>query len=334
MGSDDIVARDAVVVGAGIIGISVAAYLSEAGLNVTVIDRTGICEETSSGNQAALAFTDILPLATKGMVTSVPGWLSDPQGPLHIPFDYLPALAPWLLRFFREGWADRRARSVAAQTAMMKLAEAEMLGAARSRRGVGHRAPRRGHSAIRERTRAERVAPALEAPRRGRHSLRGGSRRAGSRNFSRDFRRNSWPAPSRPDGRPSPIPARSASQSGAMPNGRARRFVRARVAAGRARQEGRRRARRRMARDGRRRPRRGRRRVVVPFHHGARRQDSARDRTRLQHDFPRRCVRSQAPARLRRPRLRRHPAWRRHTHRRLRRVRRPRTARPTIAAPA
>jgi hypothetical protein len=38
------------------------------GFDVTVIDRTGICDETSSGNAAALAFSDILPLAQKGMI--------------------------------------------------------------------------------------------------------------------------------------------------------------------------------------------------------------------------------------------------------------------------
>lgn len=127
MGADDTDAHDAIVVGAGIVGICAAAYLAEAGFRVTVFDRSGICEETSSGNQAALAFTDILPMATKGMLASVPGWLLDPEGPLHIPIGYLPTVTPWLLRFFRESWPGRQARSVAAQTAMMRLAEAEML---------------------------------------------------------------------------------------------------------------------------------------------------------------------------------------------------------------
>ena len=45
---------DIAIIGGGIIGICAAAYLAEAGRKVTVIDRTGICEETSSGNAAAL----------------------------------------------------------------------------------------------------------------------------------------------------------------------------------------------------------------------------------------------------------------------------------------
>lgn len=116
------------VVGAGIIGICVAANLAEAGYDVTVYDRTGICEETSSGNAAAFAFSDVLPLAQKGMVRNLPRWLADPLGPLAIPPAYLPRLAPWLWRFWRAGSASRRESSLAAQAAMMQLAEAEWAG--------------------------------------------------------------------------------------------------------------------------------------------------------------------------------------------------------------
>jgi len=114
-----------VIVGAGIIGICAAAYLAEAGLSVTVIDRTGVCEETSSGNAAALAFSDVLPLAHKGMLRQLPKWLADPLGPLSIPPAYLPKLLPWLFRFWRARRADLYEASLAAQGAMMKLAEAE-----------------------------------------------------------------------------------------------------------------------------------------------------------------------------------------------------------------
>lgn len=58
---------DVIVVGAGIVGICSAVLLAEAGKKVVVLDRTGVCEETSSGNAAALAFTDMLPMAHKGM---------------------------------------------------------------------------------------------------------------------------------------------------------------------------------------------------------------------------------------------------------------------------
>lgn len=114
---------DIAVIGAGIVGSAVAAHLAEAGRSVTVIDRTGVCEETSAGNAAAFAFSDVLPLAQKGMLRNLPRWLADPLGPLSIPPAYLPMIAPWLWRFFRAGSPARRDAALAAQVAMMRLAE-------------------------------------------------------------------------------------------------------------------------------------------------------------------------------------------------------------------
>ena len=116
------------VIGGGIVGICAAACLAEAGLSVTVFDRTGICEETSSGNAGAFAFSDVLPLAQKGMLRSLPKWLADPLGPLSIPPTYLPKLLPWLYRFWRAGAADKYEAALAAQAGLMRLAEAEWMG--------------------------------------------------------------------------------------------------------------------------------------------------------------------------------------------------------------
>lgn len=116
---------DVAIIGAGIVGIAAAAYLAEAGRKVTVFDRTGICEETSSGNAGAFAFSDVLPLAHKGMIGNVPKWLADPLGPLSIPPGYLPQLLPWLYRFWRAGAPANYEASLAAQAGLMKLAEQE-----------------------------------------------------------------------------------------------------------------------------------------------------------------------------------------------------------------
>jgi D-amino-acid dehydrogenase len=115
------------IVGAGIVGICTAIRLAENGKTVTVVDRTGICEETSSGNAAAFAFSDVLPLAQKGMIRNLPKWLADPLGPLSIPPSYMPRLAPWLFRFWRAGRASVYEPALAAQAGLMKLAEAEWM---------------------------------------------------------------------------------------------------------------------------------------------------------------------------------------------------------------
>lgn len=116
------------IIGGGIVGICAAAYLAEAGRSVTLFDRTGICEETSSGNAGAFAFSDVLPLAQKGMLRNLPKWLADPLGPLSIPPAYLPKLLPWLYRFWRAGAASRYEAALAAQAGLMRLAEAEWMG--------------------------------------------------------------------------------------------------------------------------------------------------------------------------------------------------------------
>ncbi len=118
--------KAALIIGGGIIGITAAINLAEAGFAVTVVDRTGICEETSSGHAAAFAVSDIMPMAHKGFLKNVPGWLMDPLGPLTIAPNYFLKIMPWLLRVAKEGQASKRDAAIAAQASMMKLAASEM----------------------------------------------------------------------------------------------------------------------------------------------------------------------------------------------------------------
>jgi len=119
-------APDVAIVGAGIIGVATAYKLRQAGRSVVLIDRKGIAEETSRGNAGAFAFSDVLPMSGSGVLKKLPRWLSDPLGPLTIPPAYLPAIAPWLIRYWRAGWADKVAAGIKAQSALMRLAASEM----------------------------------------------------------------------------------------------------------------------------------------------------------------------------------------------------------------
>ncbi|WP_298956780.1 FAD-dependent oxidoreductase [uncultured Methylobacterium sp.] len=114
------------VVGAGIVGLACAFHLQAEGMSVRLIERGGIAEGASFGNAGAFAFSDVLPLASPGILRRAPGWVLDPLGPLAIPPAYLPRIAPWLLRFWRASLPDRYARSLTVQAGLMRLAAAAM----------------------------------------------------------------------------------------------------------------------------------------------------------------------------------------------------------------
>lgn len=115
-------AADVVVVGAGIIGLSCAFALQRQGRRVLVLDRQGVAAQASQGNAGAYAFSDVLPLASPGILAQVPRWLLDPLGPLALRPSYLPTLLPWLWRFWRASRPAPFTRSIQAQVTLMRLA--------------------------------------------------------------------------------------------------------------------------------------------------------------------------------------------------------------------
>ena len=117
---------DILVIGAGVVGLSVAIAAQARGLHVVVVDREGPAAGASAGNAGAFAFTDILPLASPGILKKAPKWLLDPLGPLSVPPAYALKIAPWMFRFWRACQPSRVAHSTAAQTALMDLSRAEL----------------------------------------------------------------------------------------------------------------------------------------------------------------------------------------------------------------
>lgn len=106
------------IIGAGIIGISTAAFLQRAGHKVTVIDRVGPGDGCSFGNAGGIAFCEVTPTIHPRILLKIPGWLMDPLGPLTIRWSYLPKALPWFLAAGRNALPDRVRKITAARAAL------------------------------------------------------------------------------------------------------------------------------------------------------------------------------------------------------------------------
>jgi len=95
------------VIGAGIVGICCAAFLVRDGHNVILFDRRGPGELTSFGNLGGIQSLAATPIGLPGMLKQIPKWLSDQSGPLVIRPSYLPYVAGWLWKFWRQSRSDR-----------------------------------------------------------------------------------------------------------------------------------------------------------------------------------------------------------------------------------
>ncbi|GAB3431291.1 NAD(P)/FAD-dependent oxidoreductase [Actinophytocola sediminis] len=91
--------RSAVVVGAGIVGLSTAWFLQERGVEVTVVDRTGVAAGASWGNAGWIAPGLAIPLNEPAVLRFGLRSMFNPAAPLHIPLRPDPTLLAFLVRF-------------------------------------------------------------------------------------------------------------------------------------------------------------------------------------------------------------------------------------------
>lgn len=96
-----------VVVGAGIIGTTIAHALQQRGHDVTLIERDAPGRGASYGNMASIAVSGFMPMSRPRVWLQAPGWLLDPGGPIRVAPGYAATVAPWILQFL---WAGRPSR--------------------------------------------------------------------------------------------------------------------------------------------------------------------------------------------------------------------------------
>ncbi|MDF3834792.1 FAD-dependent oxidoreductase [Cupriavidus basilensis] len=90
--------ESAIVVGAGIIGLSIALRLRMEGYQVTVIDKQMPMHGVSFGNAGYLSEANIFPPATPDLVRQLLKLMLDKEGPLVVRLSYACRLVPWAIR--------------------------------------------------------------------------------------------------------------------------------------------------------------------------------------------------------------------------------------------
>lgn len=99
MKSENSKSETVAVIGAGIIGVTAAYRLQQAGFQVTLFDKEGVAEGCSKGNAGHFATEQVFPLAQKSLLPQVPKMLLDPLGPFSIAPSYFHKTIPWFLKF-------------------------------------------------------------------------------------------------------------------------------------------------------------------------------------------------------------------------------------------
>lgn len=98
---------DVIVLGAGIVGVSVAVHLVKRGLAVTLLDRDEPGQATSYGNAGIIEANTLFPAPFPSRLTSLLriGLKRAPEANYHVTF--LARIAPWILAFHRNSSPER-----------------------------------------------------------------------------------------------------------------------------------------------------------------------------------------------------------------------------------
>jgi D-amino-acid dehydrogenase len=101
------VSKEVVIVGGGLVGLSSALFLTEAGATVTIIDNDGLGGGAARGNAGFMCTAIVEPLPAPGAIGNALRSLRDPARALRVLPKAIPQMAPWLLAFARNCTASR-----------------------------------------------------------------------------------------------------------------------------------------------------------------------------------------------------------------------------------
>jgi D-amino-acid dehydrogenase len=110
------------VIGAGMVGTCCALYLQNEGHDVTLLERAGPGEATSSGNLGGFGIASCPPAAMPGVIKKVPAMLFDDDSPLRLRWSHATKALPWFMRFIANSNRDRVEANAAARQSLLDQA--------------------------------------------------------------------------------------------------------------------------------------------------------------------------------------------------------------------
>jgi D-amino-acid dehydrogenase len=116
---------DVIVLGAGIVGTSVALHLALRGRSIAVVDRRAPGEETSHGNSGVVGRSSLHPMAFPRRLGRLAAVAVGRYPGAHYHAAALPALAPWLFAYWRASSPERLAAAARRLAPLTAAAVAE-----------------------------------------------------------------------------------------------------------------------------------------------------------------------------------------------------------------
>src|SRR5882757_9776545 len=105
---------DVIVLGAGIVGVSVALHLQKRDRDVVLIDRQGAGEETSYGNAGLIQREAVIPYTFPRELSVILSYAMNHRSDAVYHLSALPRIAPWLFRYWQNATQERIERSAQA----------------------------------------------------------------------------------------------------------------------------------------------------------------------------------------------------------------------------
>jgi len=111
---------DIVVLGGGVIGLSIALRMLNAGREVVLIDPEKPGTGTSFGNAGTIAEYAVLPVGSPEIIKQLPSLLFSKNSPIAIKRSAILSLCPWLIRFLFQSMPKNAARNAQAIASLLQ----------------------------------------------------------------------------------------------------------------------------------------------------------------------------------------------------------------------